>query len=174
MGKHPDDVFTDIQPIAPSAKARTGYPTGKPLPLLGRIIATSCPEDGTVLDPFCRCATTLVAAEDLGRPWTGIDISPKAAELVVARIEERQGLWRNIVHRTDIPKRTDLGKVPPYSSPANRRWLYGEQGGDCAGCSTHFASQHLEIDHIISRGKGGTDHISNLQLLCGSLQPHQG
>ena len=80
-GKHPDDVFTDIQPIAPSAKARTGYPTEKPLPLLQRIIATSCPEDGHVLDPFCGCATTMVAADDLGREWVGVDISPKAAEV---------------------------------------------------------------------------------------------
>ena len=29
-GKHPDDVFTDIQPIAPSSKDRPGYPTLKP------------------------------------------------------------------------------------------------------------------------------------------------
>lgn len=29
LGKHPDDVITDIQPIAPSAKARLGYPDPK-------------------------------------------------------------------------------------------------------------------------------------------------
>ena len=173
-GKHPDDVFTDIQPIAPSAKARTGYPTEKPLELLQRIIATSSPAKGIVFDPFCGCATTLVSADDLGRRWAGIDISPKAAELVVARIEERQGLWRNIVHRTDVPKRTDLGKIPPYNSTGNRKRLYGEQGGDCAGCGTHFAPQHLEVDHIISRGKGGPDHIENLQLLCGSCNRIKG
>lgn len=34
--------------------------------------------------------------------------------------------------------------------------------------------QHLEIDHIISRRKGGTDHIDNLQLLCGSCNRIKG
>ena len=71
-------------------------------------------------------------------------------------------------HRTDIPKRTDLGKIPPYNSPANKKKLYGDQGGDCAGCGEHFHTQHLEVDHIIARNKGGTDHIENLQLLCGN------
>ena len=166
-GKHPDDVLTDIQPIAPSAKARTGYPTQKPLPLLARIIETSCQRGGIVFDPFCGCATTLVADDDLQRSWIGIDISPKAAELVVHRISERQGLFRDIIHRTDIPQRTDLGKLLPYNSAANRKTLYGEQGGSCAGCNEHFKPRHLEVDHIIAVAKGGTDHIRNLQLLCG-------
>ena len=173
-GKHPDDVFTDIQPIAPSAKARTGYPTEKPLALLERIIATSCPAEGIVLDPFCGCATTLVAADELQRSWAGIDISPKAAELIVERVEDRQGLWREIIHRTDIPKRTDLGRIPAYNTPANRKRLYGEQTGDCAGCRVHFEARHLEIDHIIARRKGGTDHVDNLQLLCGSCNRIKG
>ena len=35
------------------------------------------------------------------------------------------------------------------------------------GCGEHFQKQHLEIDHIIAESVGGTDHIENLQLLCG-------
>ena len=170
-GKHPDDVFTDIQPLAPSTRARSGYPTEKPLPLLERLIATSCPVDGVVLDPFCGCATTCVAADALGLQWVGIDISPKAAKIIRGRIDD---MTREIVHRTDTPQRTDIGKVPPYNSPENRKRLYGEQGGDCNGCGTHFAPQHLEIDHIISRNKGGTDHIENLQMLCGSCNRIKG
>ena len=173
-GKHPDDVITDIQPIAPSAKARIGYPTQKPVKLLERIIATSCPEDGMVLDPFCGCATTLVAADRLSRQWVGIDLSEKAAELVVQRVEADQGLWRNITHRTDIPQRTDLGKLPPHNSPENRATLYGQQAGDCAGCGTHFALRNLEVDHIIAQRRGGTDHIENLQLLCGNCNRIKG
>ena len=173
-GKHPDDVITDIQPIAPSAKARIGYPTQKPVKLMERVIATSCPEDGMVLDPFCGCATTLVAADRLGREWIGIDLSPKAAELVVQRVEADQGLWRNIVHRTDIPQRTDLGKLPPYNCPANRETLYGQQGGDCNGCGEHFRLRNLDVDHIIARKRGGTDHLENLQLLCGQCNSVKG
>ncbi|MYI37382.1 MAG: hypothetical protein F4118_13315 [Acidimicrobiaceae bacterium] len=127
-----------------------------------------------VFDPFCGCATTLVAADDLGRNWIGIDISPKAAQLVVERIEERQGLFKDIVHRTDLPQRTDLGDLPLYNSATNRKTLYGEQGGSCAGCREHFKPQHLEVDHIIAVAKGGTDHLDNLQLLCGHCNKVKG
>ena len=160
--------------LGSTAKERIGYPTQKPLAVLDRIIKASSNEGDMVLDPFCGCATTLVAAEDLRRSWAGIDISPKAAELVVQRIEERQGLWRNIIHRKDIPKRSDLGRLRPYNSTQNRKHLYGEQGGHCAGCSTHFEARHLEVDHIISRQKGGTDHLDNLQLLCGNCNRIKG
>ena len=173
-GKHPDDVFTDIQPIAPSAKARTGYPTEKPISLLARIIDTSCPPKGVVLDPFCGCATACIAAEQLHRDWVGIDISPKAAELVRQRMHDELGLFYDGAHRTDIPTRTDLGKLPRYNSPENRKRLYGEQAGHCAGCNDHFEARHLEVDHIIARRKGGTDALDNLQLLCGNCNRIKG
>ena len=171
-GKHPDDVFTDIQPIAPSAKARTGYPTQKPIELLARIIETSCPPEGTALDPFCGCATACIAAEQLGREWVGIDISSKAAELVERRMREELGLFYQGAHRNDIPSRTDLGKLPLPRS--HRTALYGKQEGNCAGCREHFEARHFEVDHIISRSKGGTDHADNLQLLCGSCNRIKG
>ena len=27
--------------------------------------------------------------------------------------------------------------------------------------------RHFEVDHMIPQSRGGTDHIDNLQLLCG-------
>lgn len=170
-GKHPEDWWV-MQPIMPSSKERVGYPTQKPLKLLDRIIKASSNSGSVVLDPFCGCATTLVAAENRDRQWVGIDISPKAAQLVVQRVEQYQGLWRQIVHRTDIPHRTDLGTLPHYRT--HRRALYGQQEGNCGHCRVHFEARHLEVDHIISRRKGGTDHIDNLQLLCGSCNRIKG
>ena len=159
------NLWDDILPA--SGNERTGYPTQKPVALLDRIIKASSNEGDVILDPFCGCATTLVAADRDQRNWIGVDISAKAAELVVERIRDDQGLFEDIVARTDIPKRTDLGNIPRYNAPENRTRLYGEQGGNCNGCGTHFEPQHLEIDHIIARSVGGTDHIENLQLLCG-------
>ena len=75
-------------------------------------------------------------------------------------------MFEYINPRTDIPKCTDLGDIPRYNSPENKTRLYGEQGGDCNGYGGHFLNQHLEIDRIIARSVGGTDHIENLQLLC--------
>ena len=165
-------IWSDISPINSQAKERLGYPTQKPLALLDRIVRASSNEGDTVLDPFCGCATTLVAADRLQRRWAGIDISPKAAELVVERIQADQGLWRSIVSRTDIPQRTDLGALPHYKT--HRKMLYGEQEGNCAGCATHFELRNLVVDHIIARAKGGTDHPDNLQLLCGHCNSVKG
>ena len=158
------DLVLDTPPV--KGKEGTGYPTQKPLALLDRIIKASSHEGDIVFDPFCGCATTLVAADRLQREWIGIDISAKAAELVVERIRDDQGLFEEIVARTDIPKRTDLGDVLRYNAPANKTQLYGEQAGHCNGCGEHFQTQHLEVDHIIAESVGGTDHIENLQLLC--------
>ena len=169
-GKHPEDWWV-MQPIMPSSKERTGYPTQKPLALLNRIIRASSNPGDTILDPFCGCATTLVAADAVYREWIGIDISPKAAELVIGRIDD---LTRKIINRTDLPKRTDLGKIPRYNSPTNKTHLYGQQTGHCNGCSEHFELRHLEVDHIIARSQGGTDHIENLQLLCGNCNRIKG
>jgi len=107
----------------------------------------------------------------LNRQWVGIDISEKAAELVRQRIND---LTRNIIHRKDIPQRTDLGEHLPYSSTINKTKLYGFQKGVCNGCSTHFEYRNLEVDHIISRKEGGTDHLDNLQLLCGNCNRVKG
>lgn len=41
-----------------------------------------------VLNPFCGCATTCIAAERLGRQWIGIDVSHKAYELVKERLNK--------------------------------------------------------------------------------------
>ena len=161
----PFDVW-NIQAINAMAKERVGYPTQKPLALLERIIKASSNQHDIVLDPFCGCATTLVAADRLQRNWIGIDISPKAAELVVERIRADQGLFESIIHRTDNPLRDDLGDIPPYNSRQNKETLYGGQTGNCAGCGEHFRIQNLEVDHIIATSVGGTDHIDNLQLLC--------
>ena len=163
-GKMVDSVW-DI-PVIRKKNERTGYPTQKPLALLDRIIKASSNKGDVVFDPFCGCATTCVAADRLQREWIGIDISEKAAELVVERIKADQGLFENIINRTDIPKRTDLGDILRYNHPKNKTQLYGEQSGYCNGCGTHFEKQHLEVDHIIAENVGGTDHIENLQLLC--------
>ena len=170
------DVWFDIpDAMHMPKKEKTGYPTQKPLPLLRRIIKASSNPGDVVFDPFCGCATTCVAAEELGRQWIGIDISPKAAELVKTRITEFQNrVFEDLIHLTDLPHRTDLGPIPPYNSPENKEKLYEKQEGFCKFCKKHFLLRNLTVDHIIAKTKGGTDLIENLQLLCGACNSTKG
>ncbi len=181
-GRYASDLFADIPPISSHSKERTSYPTQKPLALLERIIKASSDKDALVLDPFCGCATTCVAAEKLNRRWIGIDLSPLAVTLVRQRLQRevrldagasgQRGMYDRVIPRTDIPRRTDQGKLPNYRT--HRHVLYGQQEGDCAGCSTHFPFRNLTVDHVIPRSKGGTDHLDNLQLLCSTCNSSKG
>ncbi len=164
------DIITDIKPLTSAHKERVGYPTQKPIALLERIIKASSNEGHIVLDPFCGCATTCVAAERLNRQWIGIDISEKAVELVKIRLEKELGMFYDVTHRTDIPKRSE--KLPKYDT--HKHTLYGKQEGVCNGCRTHFPFRNLTVDHIVPQKHGGTDHEDNLQLLCGACNSTKG
>ena len=106
---HQADVLDSIM-IKSFAKEKTGYPTQKNLALLERIIQASSNQGDLVLDPFCGCATTCIAAERLARQWVGIDISEKSFGLVKQRIQKEiaeHPFQGNAIFRTDIPQRTD-------------------------------------------------------------------
>ncbi len=100
----------EIPVISSQAKERTGYPTQKPLALLERIIKASSNKGDAVLDPFCGCATTCVAAEKLGRAWIGIDISVRAYELVKIRIK-KEAVRPDVLF--DVDKEVHYTTVPP-------------------------------------------------------------
>lgn len=86
-----DDSWTDINMINPVAKERLGYPTQKPEALLQRIIEATSNEGDMVLDPFCGCGTTLIAAQRLKRRWVGIDITHLAVTLMKHRLQDTFG-----------------------------------------------------------------------------------
>jgi len=127
-GKHPDDVWSDIQPEAPSAKVRLGWPTQKPLPLLERLIQTLCPRDGLVLDAFCGCGTTLEASALHKRGWIGIDVSPTACRVMAQRLEDRLGLKAGEAFEIrDLPKTANELRHMPHFEFEN--WAVVALGG---------------------------------------------
>ncbi|MGI9338157.1 MAG: DNA methyltransferase, partial [Gammaproteobacteria bacterium] len=167
----------DIPYIGSTDKERTGYPTQKPLALLERIIKASSNEGDIVLDPFCGCATTCLAAGRLGRHWIGVDLSEQAASLVVGRLRKENDrtlvsaaneVWhiRKAPQRTDLPKRTKDGVLKPI--------LHRRQGGKCEGCERKVEADLMDFDHIIAKSRGGQDIDDNLQLLCRTCNVWKG
>lgn len=199
IGKVPTDWWADphLTNISGWKKERTGYPTQKPLALYERIIKASSKEGDFVLDPFCGCATTPVAAERLGRRWVGMDIWDEAHQTVIDRLvqeglaapdggtEGRLLTFGQIGLSTVAPVRSDGGEsAAPVLKTRKRRAveppgprmtraemvevLIEEEGMVCAGCDREFDDPlYLQLDHKTPRAEGGLNHISNRMLLCG-------
>jgi hypothetical protein len=116
-------VWTDIRPLHNLSAERRGYPTQKPLPLLERIIKASSNPNDIVLDAFCGCGTAVVAAQNLGRQWIGIDVSPSACRVMakrlrdVCKLREDENHWlrgKGFVVR-DLPwTEKQLRTIPPF------------------------------------------------------------
>ncbi len=171
-GAHMPDWWADVNSLQTWSPERLGYPTQKPVALLERVIGASSAPGDTVLDPFCGCGTALVAAQRMGRRWIGIDIERRAIDVLIERLSDDAGLFRDLVHRTDTPHRTDVATEP--MSPSAKRRLFRGQGGLCNGCKTAFDERNLEIDHIVPKAKGGGDYYENYQLLCGNCNRVKG
>ena len=116
LGKQPDDWW-QIQPIAPSAKERLGYPTQKPEALLERIIQASSNEGDVVLDPFCGCGTTIAVAQKFKRNWIGIDITHLAVALMKYRLKDMfddRAKYEIVGEPVSLPDAKTLAKNDPY------------------------------------------------------------
>ena len=62
------------------------HPARFPVTLAEQLIATFCPPEGTVLDPFCGSGTTVVAAKKLRRDFYGFEIVGKFCEIARKRL----------------------------------------------------------------------------------------
>ena len=179
-GKPVQNLWDDIQMVASQSSERTGYPTQKPLALYERIIKASSNEGDFVLDPFCGCATTPIAAERLGRQWIGMDIWDGAHQMVLNRLESEgltvkvDGVSQNTVQRlltfgdihyeTTPPTRTDDGEpaTPALRTPTGRAVRYprprtqhatllADLGPFCQGCGRNYGGDTRVLE---------VDHVS--------------
>ena len=170
-------------------KKATDYPTEKPVKLLERIIGASSNPGDVVLDPFCGCATTPIAAEGLNRRWIGIDRGVEAYRQVVRRMrktfpdmatEGESALIENRrFYRVDsLPGQDNDAPYIVESAPREppkprvtldtqeRRMLLGLQEGFCLGCGNKPDIELMEVDHVVPRIQSGPDETENYQLLC--------
>ena len=82
------NLWDDVYFISRSEKNKRKYPTQKPLKLLERIIKSSCPVGGWVLDPFCGSGTTAISAFNTDRNCITSDVNPDAIRIAQESIDE--------------------------------------------------------------------------------------
>ena len=80
-GRNPGDVWS-----IPTRPYRGPHFAAFPPEIPTRCIKAGCKPGGTVLDPFCGTGTTGIAAIELGRHFTGIELNPAFAALAAERL----------------------------------------------------------------------------------------
>jgi DNA modification methylase len=162
------DWWTDIKrPTGPRNKERLGYPTQKPVALLERIINTSCPDKGVVLDPFCGCGTTIAAAQKLGRPWIGIDITHLAINLIKIRLNDSftEPVKYNVVGEpVSIEDAKRLAESEPFQFQA---WALGLVGARVATSDRKGADKGIDGKIVFEGDKKGVFESVILSVKAG-------
>jgi DNA modification methylase len=187
LGVNLQDIWVDLPPISSQAEERLGYPTQKPQALLERIILSSSNEGDLVLDPFCGCGTTIMAAQQLKekRKWIGIDITHLAISLIRSRLRKIHVYagkdYKIVGEPVDLASATKLAEDDKYqfqywavslidAFPIGQSSTtpYGKKGADKGidGWLTFKEGDNIDLKRIVVQVKGGTNigaqHIRDL------------
>jgi len=128
-GAHMNDWWNDLNALQTWSPEKLGYPTQKPEALLERIIKASSNPGDLVLDPFCGCGTAIAVAQNLGRRWIGIDVSPTSCRLMTDRLRKiRYSIGESDI--IDMPYTIEgLKTLPPFEF---QNWAVTILGGQQA------------------------------------------
>lgn len=80
------EVCSNIVKVHTEKSDRGLHPTQKAVKLMEILISMVTLEGQTVLDPFCGCGTTLVAAKNLKRDYIGFEINKEYYDNVIRRL----------------------------------------------------------------------------------------
>ena len=139
------DVW-EISYLNSQAKECVSYPTQKPIPLYKRIIAASSDKGELILDPFCGCGTTLMAAEELNREWIGIDLTYLAIGAVEQQFERLFPQHKNSVTITGTPENVEQALALAHTDPKGfEEW-----------CVTHVLKFKSNAKKVADGGIDGT------------------
>lgn len=81
------EICSNILKVQSQKSDRGLHPTQKAVKLMEILISLVTIEGQTVLDPFCGCGTTLVAAKNLNRKYIGFEINPKYYKNILERLK---------------------------------------------------------------------------------------
>jgi len=181
-GEHVQDIWIDIFDINAVAHERLGYPTQKPLALLERIIKASSNEGDVVLDPFCGCGTTIVAAQALNRKWIGIDITHIAINLMKNRLMTEFGAdtrYKVVGEPQALPDAEELAATNPYqfqwwalglvkARPADQK--KGSDKGIDGRLFFHDEADTSKTKQVIFSVKAGHTNVAHVRDLRGVVE----
>ena len=84
-GYNPKDVWS-VSRLHRIHAEREDHPTQKPLEVIERMVKASCPEGGTVLDPFAGSGTTPAACLLNNRHYIAFEINPDYYRIIQERL----------------------------------------------------------------------------------------
>lgn len=80
------EICSNILKVKTEPSDRGLHPTQKAVSLMETLIKLVTKENQTVLDPFCGCGTTLVAAKNLNREYIGFEINKTYYNNILKRL----------------------------------------------------------------------------------------
>lgn len=183
IGVAMDDVW-DISRVPPIKQL---YPTEKPPTLLERIIRASSNEGDLVLDAYCGCGTTVVAAQSMKRRWIAIDITYQSISLILRRLEGTlgkaildtisvDGIPRDmasaeaLAHKTDDRLRKEFEKWAVLTYTNNRAVINDKKGADAGiDARAYFKTGKADNAKIIFQVKSGGVKRGDIATLRGDM-----
>ena len=96
MGYNPKDVWS-VARLHRMHRERENHPTQKPLEIIERMVKSSCPENGVVLDPFAGSGATVDACLKHNRQCVAFEINPDYCNLIQERARRRAAQARMAV-----------------------------------------------------------------------------
>ena len=188
-GQAVNSVWIDIPPINSMSKERIGFQTQKPLRLLERIVMASSNEGYWILDPFCGCGTTIIAAQKLKRKWVGIDITHLAISLIRSRLKEIHVIagknYRIVGEPVDLASAIALAEADKYQfqwwalslvdarpTGQSSEDEHGKKGADKGvdGWLFFREGDNINLQKIVVQVKGGHVNPQQVRDLIGTVQ----
>ncbi|RYG96344.1 MAG: site-specific DNA-methyltransferase, partial [Alphaproteobacteria bacterium] len=139
------------------------FPTQKPLALLNRIIKSSSVEGDIILDPFCGSGTTLVAAEQLGRRWIGIDLDPSACRISSDRISSTYLEDGRDIEIATMP--VGSSNLHLYSERQLVDWVSIKIIEFCSNVDAKLVRADLEIPREAAANRVEAQHMGDFRVL---------
>ena len=84
---------------------------------------------------------------------------------------------RSVNFRIQVPRIIRLlhfDRVPKQSLRFNRRNLFARDGHRCQYCGKNAPPQHLSMDHVVPRSRGGQTTWENIVCCCVKCNTHKG